>query len=77
MDQKTHFKLFLETPDDPVDPKLGQSLDFTNILKFDTGFLKFRFLAVFGGLKEPILAFFSKFRKNWPLIRPKNGFGSK
>ena len=31
MDQKTHFKLFLETPDDPVDPKLGQSLDFTNI----------------------------------------------
>ena len=31
MDQKTHFKLFLEAPDDPVDPKLSQSLDFTNI----------------------------------------------
>ena len=37
MDQKTHFKLFLETPDDPVDPKLGQSLDFTNIYKSISG----------------------------------------
>ena len=37
MDQKTHFKLFLETPDDPVDPKFGQSLDFSNIYKIFTG----------------------------------------
>ena len=30
MDQKKQFKLFLETPDYPVDPKHSQSLDFTN-----------------------------------------------
>lgn len=49
MDQKTHFKLFLETPDDPVDPKLGQSLDFTNIYKSILGIFEILIFSRFWG----------------------------
>ena len=41
------------------------------------GFLRFWFLAILWGPKEPILANFSKFHKIRPLFRLKNGFGSK
>ena len=63
MDQKTHFKLFLETPDDPVDPKLGQSLDFTNILKFDTGIFEILIFSPVWGVRRPK---FHRFLKNHP-----------
>ena len=60
MDQKTHFKLFLETPDDPVDPKLGQSLDFTNIYKSILGIFE---IVIFSHFMRSERADFGQFFK--------------
>ena len=54
------FKLFLETPGGPMDPKLAQSLYFTNTQEVDRGIFEIFILRNFWGKKTKFSATFEK-----------------